>query len=84
MEWDWDPDPSDTEYTAEYTADFAYLLREADGTVRVEQDRHLNGLFDCGQWMRWLASAGFAPEVRRAAYDAEAGGGEIFLGRRLR
>ena len=41
LEWTWDPDPLDTTYTVDY----AYLLREADGSVRVEHDRHVEGLF---------------------------------------
>ena len=73
MEWVWDPHPSDTEYTA----DFAYLLRDAHGAVRVEWDRHLNGLFARDQWTRWLASAGFSPDVREASYEVDAGGGEL-------
>ena len=40
LEWTWDPDPTDTAYTV----DFAYLLREADGSVHVEQDRHIEGV----------------------------------------
>ena len=41
LEWTWDPDPLDTTYTVDY----AYLLRDADGSVRVEHDRHVEGLF---------------------------------------
>jgi hypothetical protein len=79
VEWVWDPHPSDTGYTA----DFAYLLRDAHGAVRVEWDRHLNGLFARDQWTRWLASAGFSPDVREASYEVDAGGGELFLARRV-
>ena len=32
LEWTWDPDPTDTTCVADY----AYLLRESDGSVRVE------------------------------------------------
>ena len=74
MEWVWDPHPSDTEYTA----DFAYLLRDAHGAVRVEWDRHLNRLFARDQW-----SAGFSPDVREASYEVGAGDGELFLARRV-
>jgi SAM-dependent methyltransferase len=59
LEWTWDPDPADTTYVV----DFAYLLRSADGTVRVEHDRHVEGLFPRGDWLRWLADAGFQPRV---------------------
>src|SRR5919106_5263370 len=40
LEWTWDPDPSDTTYLVDY----AYLLRTGD-VVRVEHDRHVEGLF---------------------------------------
>jgi len=41
LEWTWDPDPNDDTSTV----DFAYLLRDADRSLRVEQDRHVEGLF---------------------------------------
>jgi SAM-dependent methyltransferase len=59
LEWTWDPDPSDDTYTV----DFAYLLRDADGSVRVEQDRHIEGLFSRDTWLRLLAGAGFQPKM---------------------
>jgi len=55
LEWTWDPDPSDTTYLV----DFAYLLREADGQVRGEYDRHVHGLFAREDWLRLLREAGF-------------------------
>jgi hypothetical protein len=51
--------------------------------VRVEWDRHLNGLFARDQWTRWLASAGFSPDVREVSYEVDAGGGELSLARRV-
>src|SRR5437867_8072059 len=36
IEWTFDPDPSDTTYTV----DFAYLLRDVNGPVRVVHDHH--------------------------------------------
>jgi hypothetical protein len=59
LEWTWDPDPSDTSYVT----DFAYLLREADGAVRVVHDRHLMGLFGRDVWLRILTDAGFNASV---------------------
>lgn len=41
LDWTVDPDPTDTTYTSDY----AFLLREADNSVRVVHDRHLCGLF---------------------------------------
>jgi SAM-dependent methyltransferase len=59
LEWTYDPDPSDTQYTSE----FAYLLREGDQPARVESEQHLCGLFPRSDWLRWLREAGFLPEV---------------------
>jgi len=59
LEWTWDPDPSDTTYLV----DFAYLLRDADGSTTVERDRHLEGLFPRADWLRWLEAAGFSARV---------------------
>ena len=39
LEWTWDPDPSDSTYLVDY----AYLLRDGDGSVQVEWDRHIEG-----------------------------------------
>ena len=55
LEWMWDPDPSDSTYVVDY----AYIMRLPDGTVRVEHDRHVEGLFDRGDWLRMLAESGF-------------------------
>ena len=59
LEWMWDPDPDDTTYVVDY----AYVLRDHDGTVRVEHDRHVEGLFARADWLRLLADAGFEPTV---------------------
>jgi SAM-dependent methyltransferase len=59
LEWTWDPDPTDTTYVV----DFAYLLRGDDGSVRVEQDRHILGLFARADWLRLLSDVGFQPSV---------------------
>jgi ubiquinone/menaquinone biosynthesis C-methylase UbiE len=59
LEWTWDPDPTDTTYTVDY----AYLLRERDGSVRVEHDRHVEGLFSRADWLRLLDDVGFRAHV---------------------
>jgi trans-aconitate methyltransferase len=56
LEWRWDPDPSDQTYTVDY----AFMLRTPDGQVRVEHDRHVEGLFPRAQWLEWFAEAGLA------------------------
>jgi SAM-dependent methyltransferase len=79
LEWTWDPDPADSTYVADY----AYLLRDGDGSVRVERDRHVGGLFSRADWLRLLAEVGFEP--RRVPFDhseLEPGTYELFVGRR--
>lgn len=75
-EWTWDPDPSDSTYTV----DFAYLLRERSGSVRVEQDRHVLGLFARAEWLRFLGEVGFEPSVVRSRHsEPDTLAREVFL-----
>jgi SAM-dependent methyltransferase len=77
LEWTWDPDPADTTYTVDY----AYLLRERDGSVRVEHDRHIEGLFQRSEWLRWLTEAGFTAKVIPFDHsELDPGTYEIFVG----
>lgn len=55
LEWSWDPDPRDSTCLADY----ALLLRESDGTVRAEHDRHVEGLFSRRVWLDNMHAAGF-------------------------
>ena len=73
LEWTYDPDDTDTTYTVEY----AYLLREDARPARVEQDRHICGLFPRAEWVRLLREAGFRPEIVRDQY-----GRDVFVARR--
>jgi SAM-dependent methyltransferase len=54
LEWTWDPDSSDDTYVVDY----AFLLRHRDGSVSVEHDRHIEGLFSRTQWLEWMSEAG--------------------------
>ncbi len=77
LEWTSDPGPDDSTYVVDY----AYMLRERDGGVRVEHDRHVEGLFARADWMRMLTEVGFTPRV--IAFDhseVEPGSYELFLG----
>ena len=56
---DLDPDPEDSTYLVDY----AYLLREPDGSVEVVHDRHVEGLFARAEWLRFLSDAGFKPRA---------------------
>jgi len=59
LAWTFDPDPGDDTYTVDY----AFVLHEADGSVRVEADRHIKGLFAREDWLHLLRGAGFDPAV---------------------
>lgn len=79
LEWSRDPDPAD----GTYVVDYAYLLREADGSVRVVHDRHVEGLFSRAVWLRLLAEAGFRPTVVPVEHsELEPGSYEVFVARR--
>jgi len=75
LQWIVDPNPKDTTYLV----DFAILLRDRRGEVRVAHDRHVLGLFPRATWLRLLRETGFVAAVIR---DDEVR--DAFLGRRLR
>jgi trans-aconitate methyltransferase len=74
LEWTWDPDPEDDTYTVDY----AYLLRNADGRVQVDHDRHTCGVFSRATWMHLLEEAGFGAERREGLKDETAE--DVFVG----
>jgi SAM-dependent methyltransferase len=81
LEWTWDPDPSDTTYLVDY----AYLLRSNDGGIRVEHDRHVEGLFSRVDWIRLLSEAGFqALSVPFEHSDLEPGAHEVLVAKKPR
>jgi trans-aconitate methyltransferase len=59
LAWTWDPDPDDTWVCTEY----AFLLREADATVRVVHETHRTCLFSRDGWLGILTDAGFEAEA---------------------
>ena len=63
LEWVWDPDPTDSTYLADY----AYVIREENGDVRVLHDRHEGGLFSQATWREVLEDVGF--EVSIVPFD---------------
>jgi hypothetical protein len=65
LDWTYDPDPSDCHYEVV----FALLLREADGSVTVEMDRHRDGLFPRDQWIEWIGEAGFTTTFEVDPWD---------------
>jgi SAM-dependent methyltransferase len=81
LEWTWDPDPGDTCYITDY----AYLLRDGDGTARAVHDRHVEGLFPRATWVRLLEEAGFLPTLVPFDHsELEPGTYQIFVARRRR
>jgi SAM-dependent methyltransferase len=75
LEWCWDPDPDDLTYLVDY----ALMVRDASGEVRVMKDRHVEGLFPRDTWLRLLREVGVDPrsEKRPDEGDHES---EIFVG----
>ena len=59
VEYTYDPDPDDT--TVESV--FVYFIKEG-GTLRIEQDLHVTGLFSLGTWLKLLDDSGFEAETR--------------------
>ena len=79
LEWTWDPDPADTTYTVDYS----YLLRDSDGSVHVEWDRHIEGLFPRADWLRLMRDAGFEPTTVPFDHsELEPGQYELFVCRK--
>ena len=80
LEWVWDPDPNDDTYYV----DFTYMLRDPDGTVNTEHERHIEGVFPRQLWLDTLKEAGFVPEVVPFEHsELEPGTHEVFLARKL-
>jgi trans-aconitate methyltransferase len=59
LQWTWDPDPHDSSCVTDY----AYLLRDRDGSVSVLHDRHECGLFGSEEWNAILEGVGFVPSL---------------------
>ena len=79
LSWVTDPDPSDSQYIVDY----AFLLRDVNGAVRAEHDRHVEGLFARQDWLDWLGQAGFEPTVMPVDHsELEPGEYEMFIARK--
>lgn len=75
LEWAWDPDPNDSTYLV----DFAYLLRDEDGSIRAIHDRHVCGLFGRAEWLSLLEEVGFRAASLAGPAEDQAEG-EMFVG----
>jgi trans-aconitate methyltransferase len=79
LEWTTDPDPGDTWIQSEY----AFLLRDADGSVRVVHETHRTGLFSRPVWLGLLAGAGFHAEAVTERTSEDRTPRVMFTGHRL-
>jgi SAM-dependent methyltransferase len=79
LEWTTDPDPGDTWIRSDY----AFLLRDADGTVHVIHDTHRTGLFSRTVWLGLLAGAGFHAEAITERTSEDRTPRVLFTGHRL-
>ena len=76
LQWVTDPDPRDTSYLV----DFAIMIRDEQGDMRVVHDRHVYGLFARATWRSLLRSVGFKLKPGSTALDGI--GRDSFMGRR--
>ena len=75
LEWSWDPDPEDDTYVT----DFAFMLRDEHGDVRVEYDRHILGVHSRTLWLGLLEEAGFKADSKTVNLGEDEPT-EVFLG----
>jgi SAM-dependent methyltransferase len=78
LQWTTDPNPGDTSYFV----DFAILIRDRRGRMRVEHDRHNYGLFSRADWRRLLREVGFV--LRTPSTKLGGLGRDFFVGSRKR
>jgi hypothetical protein len=78
LAWSYDPDPNDGCTTTEY----AFVLRERDGTVSSCAETHVYGLYACETWLRLLAAQGFAAEICIEQTDEPRTPRRMFVARR--
>jgi SAM-dependent methyltransferase len=76
LQWVTDPDPRDTSYLV----DFAIMIRDEEGDMRVVHDRHVYGLFPRATWRSLLRQVGF--KLKPDAVGLDGIGRDAFIGRR--
>jgi SAM-dependent methyltransferase len=79
LEWSTDPDPRDTRTRT----DFAFLLRNPDGSVTMVHDRHELGLFPRALWLKVLTEAGFRARSVAEVTNDDRLPRELFVGTRV-
>ncbi len=78
LDWTWDPDPADSWALTEY----AFLLRQPDGSVRVVHETHRFGVFGGDTWLRLLSEAGFDAEAVTEETDEDRTPRRVFVAHR--
>jgi trans-aconitate methyltransferase len=78
LDWSWDQNADDTWAVTEY----AFVLRESDGSVHVVQETHRCGVFSRDVWLRLLAEAGLEPGVVVEETTDDRTPRDFFVGRR--
>jgi trans-aconitate methyltransferase len=78
LEWSSDPDPADTWTVTEY----AFMLRDGDGSVRVVHETHRTGVFGRDLWLRLVTDAGFEASCITEQTTEERTPRALFVGRR--
>src|SRR5580658_4616966 len=68
---------SRSRFDTKYRTDFAILLRDHRGDLRVVHDSHIEGVFQRAEWMRLLGGAGFEANTLTDKW-----GREIFVAKR--
>ena len=80
LDWTWDPDPEDSTCIS----DMVYLIKDKQGNLQIEHDRHLLGLFPRQIWLKLLTNAGFQPQVIPFEHSQiEPGTSDVFIGRKI-
>jgi SAM-dependent methyltransferase len=78
VQWTTDPDSADTTYLV----DFGILIRDRQGDMRVEHERHTYGLFARAKWLRLMRDVGFELNTMNVMLDDFER--DVFVGRRGR
>lgn len=78
LEWTWDPDPTDTMITTEYS----FVFRLADGSTSSLHETHTIGLFPTATWLQLMSDVGFSAEAVLEVTDEDREPRVVFVGRR--
>ena len=56
---------------------FIYIIKQRDGSVTVEEDRHITGMFSVRTWLGLMEQAGF--RAKRIPYPVHEDGRDAWL-----